>query len=99
MDIGDSSGEIERLFSLDELDRFEPRSPRASTRRGGSTNAKGFVHARAHRPLSELDALDALVEAVIGSRSDADPRLRDMKPTRLQRRRDARGGRLFGRSW
>src|SRR5262249_35020508 len=71
-------GEIERLFSLDELTALSRDLLGLDPNEVGGTGAKAsFARALTDR-CSELDALDALVEAVIGSRTDADPRLRDL---------------------
>jgi tetratricopeptide (TPR) repeat protein len=79
MEIEILRGEIERLFSLDELTTLSRDLLGLDPEEIGGTNAKAsFARALTDR-CSELDALDALVEAVIGSRSDADPRLRDLR--------------------
>src|SRR5258708_25278595 len=78
MDIEILRGEIERLFSLDELTALSRDLLGLDPEEVGGTGAKAsFTRALTDR-CSQLDALDALVEAVIGSRSDADPRLRDL---------------------
>ena len=78
MDIEILRGEIERLFSLDELTTLSRELLGLDPEEIGGTNAKAsFARALTDR-CSQLDALDALVEAVIGSRTDADPRLRDL---------------------
>src|SRR5262249_22529741 len=78
MEIEILRGEIERLFSLDELTTLSRDLLGLDPEEIGGTNAKAsFARALTDR-CSELDALDALVEAVIGSRTDADPRLRDL---------------------
>jgi tetratricopeptide (TPR) repeat protein len=78
MEIEILRGEIERLFSLDELTTLSRDLLGLDPDEIGGTNAKAsFARALTDR-CSELDALDALVEAVIGSRTDADPRLRDL---------------------
>lgn len=78
MDIEILRGEMERLFSLDELTALSRDLLGIDPDEVGGTSAKAsFTRALTDR-CSQLDALDALVEAVIGSRSDADPRLRDL---------------------
>src|SRR5437773_60530 len=78
MDIEILRGEIERLFSLDELTALSRDLLGLDPEEIGGTSAKAsFARALTDR-CSQLDALDALVEAVIGSRTDADPRLRDL---------------------
>src|SRR5258708_40267220 len=89
-------GEIERLFSLDELTALSRDLLGLDPDEVGGTNAKAsFTRALTDR-CSELDALDALVEAVIGSRSDADPRLRDMNQHGFAVDETLAGGRLVG---
>ena len=74
MDIEILRGEIERLFSLDELTALSRDLLGLDPEEVGGTSAKAsFARALTDR-CSQLDALDALVEAVIGSRTDADPR-------------------------
>src|SRR5258708_36566924 len=78
MDIEILRGEIESLFSLDELTALSRDLLGLDPDEVGGTNAKAsFTRALTDR-CSELDALDALVDAVIASRSNADPRLRDL---------------------
>ena len=78
MDIEILRGEIERLFSLDELTALSRDLLGLDPEEVGGTKAKAsFARALTER-CSQTEALDALVEAVIGSRADADPRLRDL---------------------
>jgi tetratricopeptide (TPR) repeat protein/tRNA A-37 threonylcarbamoyl transferase component Bud32 len=78
MDIEILRGELERLFSLDELTDLSRDLLGLDPDEVGGTSAKAsFARALTDR-CGQLDALDALVEAVIGSRTDADPRLRDL---------------------
>jgi len=78
MDIEILRGEIERLFSLDELTALSRDLLGFDPEEVGGTKAKAsFARALTER-CSQTEALDALVEAVIGSRADADPRLRDL---------------------
>ncbi len=77
MDIEILHSEIERLFSLDELTDLSRELLGLDPDDIGSTTAKAsFARALTDR-CSQLDLLEALAEAVLGSRSDADPRLRD----------------------
>src|SRR5258706_4000045 len=78
MDIEILRVELERLCSLDELTDlsrdllgFDPEDV------GGTSAKASFAKALTDR-CAQVDALDALVEAVIGSRTDADPRLREL---------------------
>lgn len=78
MDMEILRGELERLFSLDELTDLSRDLLGFDPEEVGGTSAKAsFARALTDR-CSQLDALDALVEAIIGSRTDADPRLRDL---------------------
>ena len=77
MDIEILRGEIERLFSLDELTALSRDLLGFDPHEVGGTNAKAtFARALTERCV-EVDAVDALVEAILGSRTNADPRLRD----------------------
>jgi len=78
MDIEILRGEIERLFSLDELTTLSRDLLGLDPERVGGTNGKAAFARALTDHCSQMDALDALLEAVIGSRSDADPRLRDL---------------------
>ncbi|HEY3593316.1 MAG TPA: protein kinase, partial [Polyangiaceae bacterium] len=78
MDIDILRGEIERLFSLDELTTMSRDLLGLDPQEVGGTSTKAsFVRALTDR-CSQDDALDALVEAVIGLRADAGPKLRDL---------------------
>src|SRR4051794_31112399 len=68
-------GELERLFSLDELLAlssdllgFDPAEV------GGSASKASFARALTDRCV-ELHAVEALLEAVLASRKDIDPRI------------------------
>src|SRR5258708_32421143 len=93
MDIEILRGEIERLFSLDELTALSRDLLGLDPEEVGGTGAKAsFARALTDR-CSQLDALDALVEAVIGSRRAAGARLRGV----LQRGRSGDAARPSGR--
>jgi predicted Ser/Thr protein kinase len=78
MDIDILRGEIERLFSLEELTAMSRELLGLDPQEVGGTSTKAsFVRALTDR-CSQVDALDALVEAVIGLRADAGPKLRDL---------------------
>jgi tetratricopeptide (TPR) repeat protein/tRNA A-37 threonylcarbamoyl transferase component Bud32 len=78
MDIDILRGEIERLFSLEELTALSRDLLGLDPQEVGGTSTKAsFVRALTDR-CSEVDALDALIEAVIGLRADAGPKLRDL---------------------
>jgi tetratricopeptide (TPR) repeat protein/predicted Ser/Thr protein kinase len=96
MDIEILRGEIERLFSLDELTALSRELLALDPDEIGGTSAKAsFARALTDR-CSQLDALDALVEAVIGSRTDADPRLRDLSQRGFSFDETLEAGRLVG---
>src|SRR4051794_10768438 len=76
-------GELERLFNLDELTTlsrdllgFDPDAI------GGTTAKASFARALTNL-CTEIEALDALADAVLASRTEADPRLRDFGPSTL----------------
>src|SRR5690242_9865945 len=96
MDIEILRGEIERLFSLDELTALSRDLLALDPEDVGGTSAKAsFARALTDR-CTQLDALDALVEAVVGSRSDADPRLRDLSQRGFSFDEALEPGRLVG---
>src|SRR5258706_10409919 len=96
MDIEILRGEIERLFSLDELTALSRDLLGLDPDEVGGTNVKAsFARALTDR-CSELDALDALVDAVIASRSNADPRLRDLNRLGFAVDETLAGGRMVG---
>jgi tetratricopeptide (TPR) repeat protein len=71
-------GELERLFSLDEmmalskdLMGFDPGEI------GGSASKASFARALTDR-CAELDAVEALVDALLASRTEIDPRVREI---------------------
>ncbi len=89
-------GELERLFSLDELTSlsrdvlgFDPDSV-------GGTAAKASF-ARALTDLcAEQDALEALAEAILASRADADARLRDLSAAGAPAKEELAAGAALG---
>src|SRR5258707_6647217 len=96
MDIEILRGEIERLFSLDELTALSRDLLGLDPEEVGGTAAKAsFARALTDR-CSQVDALDALVEAVIGSRTDADPRLRDLSQRGFTVEETLSSGRMVG---
>ena len=96
MEIEILRGEMERLFSLDELTALSRDLLGLDPEEIGGTSAKAsFAQALTDR-CSQLDALDALVEAVIGSRTDADPRLRDLSQRGFSFDETLEAGRLVG---
>ena len=71
-------GELERLFSLDELMSLSNDLlglPAADV--GGVASKASFARALTDRAL-EIDAVEALVDAVLASRTEVDPRFREL---------------------
>src|SRR5262245_49422160 len=88
-------GELERLFSLEEmlalsteLLGFEPSEV------GGVASKASFARALTDR-CAETQALDALIDAVLASRAEVDPRLRDASGAGLVRE-ELKPGEAFG---
>ena len=89
-------GELERLFSLDEmmilskdLLGFEPGEI------GGAASKASFARALTDRCL-ESDAVEALVDAVLASRPEVDPRVRDIGARGLVRAEELKAGDKLG---
>jgi tetratricopeptide (TPR) repeat protein len=89
-------GELERLFSLDELMAlstdllgFDPADV------GASASKASFARALTDRCV-ERDAVDALVDAVLASRSEVDQRLRDLSARGVSRPEELKAGETFG---
>src|SRR6266851_241017 len=96
MDIEILRGELERLFSLDELTSLSRDLLGLDPEAVGDTSAKAsFARALTDHCL-EVEALEALVEAVIGSRMDADPRLRDLSQRGFSTNETLNPGRMVG---
>jgi len=96
MDIEILRGELERLFSLDELTDLSRDLLGFDPEEVGGTSAKAsFVRALTDR-CGQVDALDALVEAIIGSRTDADQRLRDLSQRGFTSNETLEAGTLVG---
>jgi tetratricopeptide (TPR) repeat protein len=78
MDIEILRGELERLFGIDELTALCQDLLGLDPEEVGNTGSKAsFVRALTDHCV-RIDAVEALVDAVLGSRNDADPRLREM---------------------
>jgi tetratricopeptide (TPR) repeat protein len=71
-------GELERLFSLDELTSMSKRLLGLDPEDvGGATAKASFARALAERCLDD-DRVEALVDVIVVSRREVDPRLRDV---------------------
>lgn len=70
-------GELERLFSLDELTSLSRDLLGFDPQEVGGTAAKASFAKALTDLCAEVDAVDALVDAVVASRAEVDPRLRD----------------------
>lgn len=89
-------GELERLFSLDEMMAlssdllgFDPAQV------GASASKASFARALTDRCL-ELDAVEALVDAVVASRNEVDPRVRELGAKGVARAEELKAGDTFG---
>ncbi len=91
-------GELERLFTLEEMTSMSERLLGLAPADVGGASAKGsFARALSQRCL-EGDRLDALVDVIVHSRKEVDPRVRDVAHLRSQRADDEglAVGRLLG---
>jgi hypothetical protein len=89
-------GELERLFSLDEMMALSADLlglPPADV--GGAASKASFARALIER-CAELDAVDALVDAIVASRTEADARLRDLQSKRVAPAEELEPGETFG---
>src|SRR4051812_38579388 len=89
-------GELERLFSLDEMMAlshellgFEPSEI------GAAASKASFARALTDRCL-EVDAVEALLDAVLASRSEVDPRIRELGQKGLVQPEELKAGDTFG---
>jgi tetratricopeptide (TPR) repeat protein len=89
-------GELERLFSLEEmmvlsseLLGFDPGEI------GGAASKASFARALTDRCL-ELDVVEALLDAVLASRTEVDPRFRELGQKGLVRPEELKSGDAFG---
>jgi serine/threonine protein kinase/lipopolysaccharide biosynthesis regulator YciM len=87
-------GELERLFTLEEMTAMSERLLGLDPADVGGTAAKGsFAKALAERCL-EGDRVDALVDAILHARREVDPRVRDAAA--LFGRDEPLGGKVVG---
>src|SRR5207248_7650578 len=71
-------GELERLFSLDEMTSMSQKLLGLDPAEVGGAQAKGsFAKALTERCV-EGDRIEALVDVILVSRSEVDPRVRDI---------------------
>ena len=89
-------GELERLFSLEEMmalsQDFLGFSPEEI---GGAASKASFARALTDRCL-EVDALEALLDAVLASRTEVDPRIRELGQKGLTLPEEIKAGETFG---
>jgi len=89
-------GELERLFSLDELTTLSKDmlglDPAVV---GGAVSKASFARALTERCVAN-DALDALVDAILASRNDADERLADLIKRNALHAEELKPGDTFG---
>src|SRR2546430_13950062 len=71
-------GELERLFSLDEMTSMSRKLLGLNPEDVGGANAKGsFAKALTERCV-DGDRIEALVDVILVSRTEVDPRVRDV---------------------
>jgi tetratricopeptide (TPR) repeat protein len=90
-------GELERLFSLDEMMALSSDLLGMSPGEiGGAASKASFARALTDRCV-ELDAVEALLDAVLASRSEVDPRVRELGQKGLVLRpEEHKAGDVFG---
>jgi tetratricopeptide (TPR) repeat protein len=89
-------GELERLFSLDELQTLSTELLGMNPSDiGGTASKASFARALAERS-AETDALEALIDAVVTSRADVEPKLRELSQKKLGDSEELRAGAAFG---
>lgn len=90
-------GELERLFSLDEMMALSQDLLGLSPGEVGGTASKAsFARALTDRCV-EVDAVEALLEAVLASRVEVDPRIRDLGNKGVVLAEELKPGEAFGR--
>src|SRR6476620_3098101 len=71
-------GELERLYSLEELTHLSEKLLGLDPKEVGGASAKGsFAKALTERCV-DGDRIEALVDVILASRSEVDPRVRDI---------------------
>jgi tetratricopeptide (TPR) repeat protein len=76
-------GELERLFSLDELKSLATSSLGVDPEEVGGTSAKGSFARALVDDCARRDAVEALVDAILILKTDLDPRVREVAATGL----------------
>jgi tetratricopeptide (TPR) repeat protein len=89
-------GELERLFSLDELQTLSTDLLALNPSDVGGTASKAsYARALAERAV-EIDALEALIDAVVASRTDVDAKLRELLRKPLASSEELKPSAVFG---
>ncbi|MFS8066127.1 MAG: protein kinase domain-containing protein, partial [Byssovorax sp.] len=89
-------GELERLFSLDEMMALsKDLLGFAPSEIGGGASKASFARALTDRCL-EADAIEALLDAVLASRTEVDPRIRELGQKGLTLPEEIKVGETFG---
>lgn len=89
-------GELERLFSLDEMMALSQDLLGFSADEiGGAASKASFARALTDRCL-EVDAVEALLDAVLASRTEVDPRIRELGQKGLTLPEEIKAGEAFG---
>lgn len=89
-------GELERLFSLDEMIALSQELLGFSPNEiGGSASKASFARALTDRCV-EVDAVEALLDAMLASRVQVDPRIRDLGRKGLPQAKELAVGESFG---
>ena len=89
-------GELERLFSLDELMALSSDLlglPAAEV--GGTASKASFARALTDKA-QEIDAVEALLDAVLASRTEVDPRFRELAQKGLAPIEELKAGDTLG---
>src|SRR5262245_22752008 len=89
-------GELERLFTLDEMMALSnDLLGLPASEIGGAASKASFARALTDRCL-EIDAVEALLDAVIASRTDVDPKVKDLGQKGVARVEELKNGDTFG---
>lgn len=89
-------GELERLFSLDELKAIARDSLGVDPETVGGTSAKGSFARALVDDCARRDAVEALVDSVLILKTDLDPRVREIAATGLAHADDLSPGTEIG---
>jgi tetratricopeptide (TPR) repeat protein len=89
-------GELERLFTLDEMMALSSELLGLSPADvGGAASKASFARALTDKAV-EIDAVEALVDALLASRSETDPRLRELGQKGLTASEELKAGEVLG---